>query len=319
MDTKHILMPLILLIIVIYSIVVIFNNIIFFKRSNKNIDKNRIIITEYFKNYILNNETNTKTLFIIPHLELGDNLIINGMIHHYLEKQNVILVCKLKYLEQLEIMYANTFDKKYKLYFYPVKGGSLENINIYNEIPIDEKLTEYLNDNNIHVNIFNGYKLNYYKLPNIVLNSYPMYFYNDNRLDNTIQYTKFKISKNEKEEDEIYQRLINTIGTNYIVIIDDEKRNLLLNNKYINSNIPIFKLGLDSKNKIDALNKIRDKNIFNYIKILENANEIHSIDSCILLLIDMLPIKGKIFAHKYVRSNIFTNVNYNNKYIKYIS
>jgi hypothetical protein len=294
-------------------------NFNFINRSNKNIDKNVIIITEYFKNYILNNKTNAKTLFIIPHLELGDNLIINGMIHHYLEKQNVILVCKLKYLEQLEIMYANTFDKKYKLYFYPVKGGTVENINVYNEIPINDELTKYLNDNNIYLNIFNGYKMNYYKMPNIVINNYPMYFYNHNMLNNKLQYTKFKISRNENEEDKLYQRLINIIGSNYIIIIDDEKRNLLLNSKYINSDIPIFKLGLDSKNKIDSLNEIRSKNIFNYIKILENANEIHSIDSCLLLLIDMLPIKGNIFAHTYVRNNVFTNVKYNNKYIKYIS
>ena len=320
MNNNIIIIPIIIIYFVIIIVIYYIENILYpipKIKSKKQILKNKNKLKNFFE---LININNNPTLFIIPHLELGDNLIINGMIRYYLENNNVILVCKQNYLEQLNEMYKDVLDVNNKciLKLYPIKGGTIENLNIFNEVPIDKEIIYYFNNNNIKLLIFNNHKPNYNQYPHIIPQTYPTFFYTNFNLNPNIQYTKFKINRDLEKEDNLYQKLINIIGNNYIVIIDDEKRKLLINNKYINSNLPIFKIGLNSNNTIKELNNIKDKNIFNYIKILENATEIHSIDSSILLLIDMLPIKGNIYVHSYVRNNIFYNVIYKNKYIKYI-
>jgi len=257
-----------------------------------------------------------KTLFIIPHLELGNNLIINGMIRFLLNKYNIILVCKENYKEQIEIMYMDILGTN-TLYLYYVKGGTIENIYLYNELPIDNNTKKLFNDNNIKLSIFNGYKSTYSEIDYIPKLNYPKFFYDDMNLDWNIQYKYFKIIRKHEEEEELYLKLTNIIGKKYIVVIDDEKRNFIIDKKYILKDIPIFKIGFNSKNKNIELDKVRNKNIFNYIKILENAVEIHSIHSCLLLLIDMLNIPGYIFSYNIRIGEIYEPI-YKNRSIKSI-
>ena len=75
----------------------------------------------------------------------------------------------------------------------------------------------------------------------------------------------------------------------------------------------------NSNNKIKELNNIRTSNIFNYIKILENAKEIHSIDSSILLLIDQLNINVKTYVHRYTRTQPLGYVVYRNENLIFIN
>lgn len=265
-------------------------------------------------------DTRIETKFIIPHLELGDNIIINGLIRHYLENYNVVLVCKYNYKKQLENMYSDILNNNNnnKIYLYDINGGMVENIHIYNELPIDSNMKKYMKKYDIELIVFNGYKLYYNDIFRYNPN-YPTYLYTDLNIDENIQYNKFKITRNYEKEDELYQKLIKIIGSKYVIIIEDRKRDLIINRKYIKTKLPIFKLGLNANNKNKELDNIRDSNIFNYIKILENAREIHSIDSCMILLIDMLSIKGKIYAHSYVRKTlIYNSVKYRNPDIRYI-
>ena len=136
--------------------------------------------------------------------------------------------------------------------------------------------------------------------------------YDELELDPSIAYTYFKINRNYKRENELYNKLINIIGNKYIIIIDDEKRNFLIDEKYLtNLPYPIFKLSNNSNNKNKKLNNIRDDLIFNYIKILENAYEIISIDSSIPWLIDLLNLNPNTTVHSYTRLDYikFKNIN----------
>jgi len=305
-----------ILILIVWIYLIEYNRI--YKLQPKKIVKNTKKLVDYIQNYLKIVKNNNKTLFIIPHLELGDNLIINGMIRYYVTKYNVILVVKEIYKEQINIMYSDLLsENNKKLYFYYVKGGIIENIYLLNELPIDYNLKKLLNDNNIKTMIFNEYKSLYLESQNFIPINYPQYFYTDFNLDWKIQYTYFKINRNMEEENDLYNRLINITGEKYIVIIDDEKRNYIIDKKYIFNNFPIFKIGNNSKNKNEELNMIRHKNMFNYIKILENAHEIHSIDTSMLWLIDLLNIPGHIYLHRNIRMS-FGGTNYKSKYIKLI-
>jgi hypothetical protein len=116
-------------------------------------------------------------------------------------------------------------------------------------------------------------------------------------------------------ENELYNKLVNITGYNYVVIIDDEKRNYLINDKYIkNIKYPIFKLSSNSKNINPELDMIKDPYIFNYITILEKAQKILSIDSSIPWLCDFININ----CNMYVYNNRQDIIKYRNNNIKII-
>jgi len=309
----YLLLSIILLCIITLKI---FYYLLFINIDPELVKINRIRLLKFIKTL----DTTIDTKFIIPHLELGDNLIINGLIRHYLENSNVVLVCKYNYKIQLEHMYSDLLNNinNNKIYLYDINGGNIEKINIYNELPIDYNIKKYFKQNNIDLIIFNAYNLYYNKI--FIYNpNYPSYLYTNLNIDENIQYSKFKIVRNYEKEDKLYQELVKIIGSKYVIIIEDRKRNLIINRKYIKTKLPIFSIGLNANNKNKKLDNIRDSNIFNYIKIFENASQIHSIDSCMILLIDMLSIKGKIYAHSYVRKILFYNsVKYQNPDIRYI-
>jgi len=289
----------------------LYNYIKSYDINNNLIIKNK----KKLKKFLNKIKSKNKTIFIIPHLEIGDNIIINGMIRYYLTDYRVVLVCKDMFKKQIEYMYEDILKNNLnKLFIYNIRGGTMENKNIYNELPIDDNIKIYMKSNNIELIVFNLYKVYYSMIP-IYNENYPSLFYTQLNLDKTIQYTKFKIPRNYDKEDILYQKLINIVGKNYIIVWEDIKRKLIINKKYITKKIPIFKLGFNSINEIEELNNLRDDNIFNYIKILNNAIQIHTIDSSLLILIDILQIKGDIYNHIYVKK---TKTHLQNKYIKSI-
>jgi hypothetical protein len=100
------------LILIVWIYLIEYNRI--YKLQPKKIVKNTKKLVDYIQNYLKIVKNNNKTLFIIPHLELGDNLIINGMIRYYVTKYNVILVVKEIYKEQINIMYSDLLSENNK-------------------------------------------------------------------------------------------------------------------------------------------------------------------------------------------------------------
>ena len=220
------------------------------------------------------------------------------------------------YYDQISIMYSDIPN----ILLYSIMGGAIENMKMSTLIPYDNDVKNIYNQYNIDFIVFDGYH-NEYNLPNYKYpRKYPVYFYDDLRISHDIRYTYFKINRDYNTENILYTKLINIIGKNYIIVLDDEKRNLIINKKYYDKkNISIFKLNNNSNNKIKELNNIRTSNIFNYIKILENAKEIHSIDSSILLLIDQLNINVKTYVHRYTRTQPLGYVVYRNENLIFIN
>jgi hypothetical protein len=94
----------------------------------------------------------------------------------------------------------------------------------------------------------------------------------------------------------------------YIFVHQDVQRNLIINRNFTNFISPLHSLGNKS-----------EYSIFNYLKILENSNEIHCIDSsfaCFIDHIESLKNKPK-FIHRYVRQNNENPIYKNNWTILY--
>ena len=263
-------------------------------------------------NFIKSNlDKNASNLFIIPHLELGDSIVINGAIRYFCNKYDtVVMICKESYYNQISFMYTDLNN----LIIYSISDKNIyKNMNKY--IPYS--------DNTVN-NLFSEYNITYLPMGcfdteksfSVDADYFPNRIYNELNLNINIAYSHFKINRDYNRENELYNELVNIIGSKYIVIIDDEKRNFLIDDKYLNKlSYPIFKLGNNSINKNKKLNSIRDPIVFNYIKILENAQEILSIDSSIPWIIDLLDIQTPTSIHSYSRLD---TTKYNNKNINII-
>jgi hypothetical protein len=312
----------IIIFIIIILITVITNYTI--KSVNKELYTNE----NPFINFIeANLSSNTKNLVIIPHTELGDTLIINGVIRHYSTiYDKIIYICRKNYYDQISFMYS---DNK-NILIYPINLGGEIYYELINHIQINNEMINTFDKYNIDFIPMKTFKKIYNPriLSDIIVKrnddytDYPNFMYDELNLDPNIRYTKFKINRDYDKEIELYNKLVNIIGKDYIIIIDDKVRNYNIDIKHVqNKNLPLFYISNNSQNSDTRLNDLKDTYIVNYIKILENAKEIHTIESSMHILIDQLSINNNVYVHTYPRSgNIdkHVTVHNNNKIFKYI-
>ena len=254
---------------------------------------------------------NFPKLIFIPHFELGDSIVLNGVVRYYCTKYHTVFMpCRSNYYNQIKFMYSDLSN----LVLYNISNNNIyKNIKLY--IPYDKNNIALYDTYNIEFKVLGCMKKFYNKHSKTLSTAFPIWIYDDLKV-NDIAYDYFKIVRNHIREDELYNNLINIIGKKYVIIIDDEKRNYTINQKYLSHiKYPIFKMGIDSNNFIPELNSIRDPIVFNNIKILENAIEIISIDSSIPWIIDFLNINVKTSVHTYMRDGY---IKYKNKNIKII-
>jgi len=265
------------------------------------------------------NNTFPKLIFI-SHFELGDSIVVNGIVRYYCSIYNTVFMpCKSSYYNQLKFMYSDLSN----LVLYKISNKKIyQNVHLY--IPYSKNHIKLYNIYNIDLKVIGCMKLFYNKPIKNVLKEFPIWMYDDLKLDisdnlklHNIAYEYFKLNRNYTRENELYNNLISIIGEKYVVLIEDKKRNFVINPTYLSHiKYPIFKLNNDANNDIPELNSIRDPIIFNFIKILENANKIISIDSSIPWIIDFLNINVNTDVHTYIRDGY---IKFNNKNIKIIS
>jgi hypothetical protein len=300
---KKLILPLLVLFFIIYFIIIQLY-------PNTKIKKS---IPKFIKILSTNYNNNFDKLLFIPHIELGDSIVLNGIVRYYCTIYNtVFMLCKNSYYNQIKFMYTDLSN----LVLIKLPDRDIyKNIKAY--IPYDKESIELYNNYNIKIITLGCYNI-LYGMPEITYKTlFPSWMYDELKLNINIAYDYFKINRDYVKENELYNKLINIIGKKYIVLIDDEKRNFIINPKYLSHiKYPIFKMSHNSINSIPELNLIRDPIMFNNIKILENALEIISIDTSIPWIIDFLNIKVKTSVHTYMRDG---NIKFRNKNIKLIS
>ena len=297
---KKLILPLFILFIIIYFIIIKFYPITNVKNNTPKFIK--LLNTKY--------NNNLPKLLFFTAVELGDSIVLNGIIRYYCTIYNTVFIpCKNSYYNQIKFMYSDLSN----LVLIKIPDRDIYK-NIKSYIPYDKESIELYNNYNIKIIIVGCYNI-FYNIQDITYSTlFPAWIYNALNLNANIAYDYFKINRDYVKENKLYNNLINIIGKKYIVLIDDEKRNFTINPKYLSHiKYPIFKMSHNSKNFIPELNLIRDPIIFNNIKILENAIEIISIDTSIPWIIDFLNLNVKTTVHTYMRDG---NIKFRNTNIK---
>ena len=212
--------------------------------------------------------------YIYHHLGLGDHIICNGIVRHYREiYEEVTVFCKQPYLTNVEYMYRD------------------DNKIIVLPIGQDYDVLNYINQNNLHSDlIIVGFNKQGFK----DAKTFDEGFYNTVNLPFEYRFTKFKFDRDTDKESEVYNEL-NPNNEPYIYVHDDPQRGFKIDRNKLNSNLKI--IGNDKRFLM-----------FDMLKIIENATEVHSMQTGMKDLINSFKFnKPNFFLHWYVRP-------YNNDY-----
>jgi hypothetical protein len=232
-----------------------------------------------------------KELYIWTHLGMGDHIICNAIIRHYAKKYDIIYVfVKTGNLKNIQYMYRDLKNIRY----IDGIGGQDEFVKQYLQIhpfiPLLKVGHEHLNSIKLHFD-----EAFYYQL------GIPF----ENR------FTDFYVQRDMEKENELC-KLLNPTGEPYAFVHKNifnspngGPSGKLMNMDYIkNKNLKIIDPDESPKEEKQYL-------LFHYIKLIEEAEEVHVMESSFRNLINYaIPYKENVFLHKYMRGIASTGRNY---------
>ena len=215
-------------------------------------------------------------VYIYQHMGLGDFFMCNGLIRTKIEKSE-------SYTLFVKKIYENTVKQMY---------SDLSNINFI----ISDTISDIIN---ILKNISkpnDSYICIGYSMPNF---GKPVtteeWFYLQHNVDIENKWLKFKAVRNKDRELDFFNKF--NINEDYIFVHDDDdithpthRGPKTINNSLLPNNIRVIK----------AIPGLTD-NIFDYCLLIENAKEVHCIESCFAYMTDLLNLNG-LYIHEYPES-----------------
>jgi hypothetical protein len=211
--------------------------------------------------------------YICQHLGIGDHIITNGLVRTIIENgdpnEDYTMFVKPEYIKSVGFMFRDINKLKF------MEGSA-------------ESAIDFLRSNNINTNdiIYAGFHwVDRYG------SNFEENFYKQNNIDFENKWSKFHLDRDIDRENTLYDKF--KINEDYIFLHDDKSRGFIIDSDKIPSNIRIIRPDNNEYGYSD--------NIFDYIKIIENAKSVHCIESSFLHIIDIMNLNKDIFLHSYSR------------------
>lgn len=189
---------------------------------------------------------------------------------------------------------VRTIAEKYDKVFLFVKAHNhysveymYRDINLELIIADDKETNRYIQKYNITKLIKIGFKE--------LSGDFDKSFYELAGIDFTDRWDKFKVKRDKKRESNLFKRL--ELSKPYIFLHEDKRRKMVINRDKL-------------KGTIFTPNRYYTNNIFDYCYIIEQADEVHCIESSFGLLIDSLNLNKNTFIHRYARETNQTSIPY---------
>ena len=218
-----------------------------------------------FKNTYNINKILDDRFLAYTHLGLGDHIVCNGLLNHFSESFNkVYLPVKSRDMNNVNYLYKD--NKKIQIF------------KIEHETEVED-ISNFAKKNSLVI-LKVGFKKR--KPP------FNLSFYEQFDLPYSISIEKFKVTRDEAREENLYRHLkgIYNINGPYQIVHNQ-------------SSYGKVKLRSNEKLPTVFIEKETDlyKNIFLYTKIIENAKEIHCLDSSFLHLVERVKTDAMLFFH----------------------
>lgn len=212
-------------------------------------------------------------LTILHHLGLGDAIMLNGMVRHFAEKDDVCIFIQKQHEDSVRFMYRDLTNIKIKL------------LNSTNAQEMWSQVEGQI------------LPLATYKLPNqhwdfatngplSEMVNWAHSIYIQAGIPPKYMYSKFKVVRDRDSE-------IKYEHDDYVFIHDDVSRGMKIDTSHTNT----YRV---TRDRLDS-----NSNIFDYLTVIENASEVHCMDSCYAWMINMMEIgnPSKNFLHLNVKGN----------------
>jgi len=218
-----------------------------------------------------------KKLYIHHHLGLGDHLDCNGMIRYMLKNEqydNICVFAKSNYFNLIKYMFRD--EPKISL------------------IKIDknreyEEVNKYIQKNNISNLLRVGHENYPWGQEEILGLGCAEIFYKQVNIDYEERFKSFYYERDDEEEQRVYEKL-NPNNEDFAFVHDDQSRGFLI------TDFMVYKL---FGKRIKIVRNDASENIFHFTKILEEAKQIHCMESCFRSLVETTETKGDLFFHNF--------------------
>ena len=219
-----------------------------------------------------------KILYVHQHLGLGDHIFGNGMIRYLLkmsEYNKIGLFAKSNYFNMVDFMYRDD------------PNINIIEVDVHDEYGgVDNYLKDNLSSNSDFLRVGHGHVLQpHLQKPNLIECCAEL-FYNQVGIPFIHRYESFYLERDLREEKRVFDKL-NPKNEPFVFIHDDVSRGFKINRSHlVNSNLKIIE-------------NDPTENIFYFIKIIEEAKEIHAMESAFRLLIEIYDKSNNIFYHDF--------------------
>ena len=214
---------------------------------------------------------------ITPHQGLGDHILCNGLYRHFSQlRKQVIITVKQNYVSEIRYMLRDC-----------------GNVNIL-PLPLRRSwsytrlLKMISRPLPIEIVGLGSYGNNFF--PKGV--RFDQNFYDQAGINFDFRWSKFEVPRNYKRENEIF-RLLGCHSGPYIFLHEDKNREFVINRKRIDSKLKI----------VEPVTGLSQFSLFDYRKVLEEASEIHLIESSFAAFAESIDLTQKLYAHRYARGH----------------
>src|SRR5882724_582178 len=212
-----------------------------------------------------------KNLIIQPY-GLGDHIICNALIRHICDNNNEFFIAvKSSHIKSVEFMFKDIRN---------LKCIEVDNCG-KNPMPISEEGRLLFRE---CAKIIISHDLFLQKYPELFFDEI---YYKSFGMNLSDKWDKFYIKRDKDAEQKLFDSL--KINSDYILLHEDNRFHM--SDRIWDKNILSI-----------SINPKLTDNVFDYLTLIENAKEIHCIESFFLFLTDTTKTKAKLFSHRYSRN-----------------
>lgn len=226
-----------------------------------------------------------KPILVEHHLGLGDHLVCNGLYRKLSEKHSLVLfVVSGHNYASVKTMLRGVRN------VIILPPANLNPVRLQSAL---RRLFEILGLETLSLGFFGQGFLTKSELTKFDQNFYLQAgFTFDNR------WTKFSFPRNLNREEKVFARY-GVKPQSYIFLHEDTERGFIIDRTRITSDLPVV-----SPQNVDSIG------FFDYALLIEQAAELHCIESSFAALIEGMDLHQPKFAHRYARPEAITNPRY---------
>ena len=214
---------------------------------------------------------------ITPHQGLGDHILCNGLYRHFSQsREHVIITVKQNYVHEIRYMLRDC--PNIRILPLPLRRS-------WSYTRLIQIMSRPLP---IEIVGLGSYGHNFF--PKGV--RFDQNFYDQAGINFDFRWSKFEVPRNDKRENEVFE-FLGCHSEPYIFLHEDKSRDFVIDRKRFDSKLKV----------VEPVKGSSQFSLFDYRKVLEEASELHLIESSFAAFAESIDLSQRLYAHRYARGH----------------